>query len=475
MNGLKSRSDQRLALKPHDAFEESKAPEVQSATVRTDEPSSLEFKEESHSYTCEGAPQLPIGKHMSPARKAEVVYVPFMGDHAYGFAAAARSVGIDARVLPPPDEESERLGRPHMVAGECHPYALVLGDYLKLAQLLSAQAARRSLFYMFGPDACRLGQFPTYIEKVSRELGFTIGVIRDVDEGIAAFGVSPRYRQQVLLRVWEGLNAYDVLLRLFLQIRPLTQDQALLERVYIGCRDKLYKALSEGGVRAGMEEVLHDLHAIPVEDADPRPVVAVTGDYYTRIVPYANNDVYTEIEALGGTLWSPPTFSDSYKLGTLRDFIWSVLNGRSRSAAEHGIFYTLMTISEFKVKSLPGVRRALNCSTDLLGINMWKMASRHAHSRLPAGITAPLATALNYLDQGADGVLNLMTLNCSYGTVVTAALLRALKKRPGTPLLTLVYDGLKKTNEKTRLEAFMEQVQDRFHSKMRDCGKRSAG
>jgi hypothetical protein len=212
-----------------------------------------------------------------------------------------------------------------------------------------------------------------------------------------------------------------------------------------------------------------------VEDVDPRPVVAVTGDYYTRIVPYANNDVYMEIEALGGTLWSPPTFSDSYKLGTLRDFIWSVLNGRSRSAAEHGIFYTLMTISEFKVKSLPGVRRALNCSTDLLGINLWKKASRYADSRLPAGITAPLATALNYLDQGADGVLNLMTLNCSYGTVVTAALLRALKKRPGTPLLTLVFDGLKKTNEKTRLEAFMEQVQDRFQSKLRDYGKRSVG
>jgi hypothetical protein len=90
------------------------------------------------------------------------------------------------------------------------------------------------------------------------------------------------------------------------------------------------------------------------------------------------------------------------------------------------------------------------------------------------GITAPLATD-ELFDQGADGVLNLMTLNCSYGTVVTAALLRALKKRPGTPLLTLVFDGLKKTNEKTRLEAFMEQVQDRFNSKMRDCGKRSAG
>ena len=460
---------------PHDALDESGALRALAPTFRTDARPSPGFKEEHRCPTGDGAFQLLVEKQKRPNRKAEVLYVPFMGDHAYGFAAAAHSVGIDARVLPPPNEESERLGRPHMVGGECHPYALVLGDYLKLAQCLAGQAAQRSLFYMIGPDACRLGQFPTYIEKVRRDLDLNIRVIRDVDEGIAAFGISPRCRQQVLLRAWEGLNAYDVLLRLFLQIRPMARDRALLECVYVRCRDKLCKAVSEGGVRAGMEEVLHELHAVPVDDADPTPVVAVTGDYYTRIVPYANNDVYTEIEALGGTLWSPPTFSDSYKLGTLRDFIWSVLSGRSRSAAEHGIFYALMTISEFKVKSLPGVRRALNQSTDLLGLNMWKKASRHAHSRLPAGITAPLATALNYLDQGADGILNLMTLNCLYGTVVTAALLRALKKSPGTPLLTLVFDGLKKTNERTRLEAFMEQVHDRFQSKLRHCGRRSAG
>jgi len=29
-------------------------------------------------------------------------------------------------------------------------------------------------------------------------------------------------------------------------------------------------------------------------------------------------------------------------------------------------------------------------------------------------------------------------------------------------MLTLVYDGLKKTNERTRVEAFMEQVSDHF-------------
>jgi hypothetical protein len=34
-------------------------------------------------------------------------------------------------------------------------------------------------------------------------------------------------------------------------------------------------------------------------------------------------------------------------------------------------------------------------------------------------------------------------------------------------MLTLVYDGLKKTNERTRIEAFMEQVHDRFKIRLR--------
>lgn len=393
---------------------------------------------------------------------AKILYLPYMCEHSYGFAAAARSVGIDARVLPPPDQESENLGRPHTVSGECHPYALILGDYLKLSQKASDHSAPRSLFYILGPEACRLGQFPIYIDKIRRELGLSIGVIWEVDQGLAAFGLSEKNRRRVYLRAWEGLNAYDVLLRVFLELRPHARDKALLESAYTACRDKLFVAISENRVRHGMEEVLHELHRVPMEQNEPRPAVSVTGDYYTRVVPFANNDVYREIEDLGGTIWSPPTFSDSLKMGTLRDLMWNVLNGRSSEAWRKGLLYMLLAVSELRVKGSPMMRRTLREPLDLLGRTMWKTASKHAQTRLPAGITAPIATALHHLDQGADGVLNLITLNCSYGTVVTAALSRALKQQDGIPMLTLIYDGLKKTNERTRLEAFMEQAWDHF-------------
>jgi predicted nucleotide-binding protein (sugar kinase/HSP70/actin superfamily) len=408
--------------------------------------------------------------HLTPKLKAraEVLFLPDIDDHAYGFAAAARSVGVEARVLPPTDQESECLGRPHMVGGECHPFALILGDYLKLASWVHRELAERSLFYLLGPEACRLGQYSVYIDKVRREIGCSIGVISQIDEGLEAFGLSQSCRRQVLLRGWEGLNAYDLLRHLFFLIRPVAEDTAKLDIAYAQSRDEIFSALSEGRVREGMERALETLSKVPLDGDTRRPIIAVTGDYYTRVVSFANNDVYQEIERLGGTILTPPTFSDAFKISPLQSFAWKLKSGCARAALSDGLLYALMAFSEFKVKGGKNARRVLNKSLDILGRRIWKSAAVYADTRLPGGIIAPIATAVEHLGMGASGILNLITLNCSYGTVVTAALLRALKDYPGVPMLTLVYDGLKKTNERTRLEAFMEQVWDRHRENRAD-------
>ena len=394
--------------------------------------------------------------------RVDTVYFPYFGDHAYAFAAAARSVDIDSRVLPPPDEVSAMLGRPHLMGGECHPYALILGDYLKLAQDLGPAKAGRSLFCVPGYSACRLGQYPVYIEKVRKECGHPMRVIADLSQALTAFGLSKKHREAVQLRTWEGLIVYDVLLRAYLAKRALAGDPPGLNGLYQDCRDHVFQSLSRGKPEQGLEEALQELSHVSSDRGADRPVVAVTGDYYTRIVSFANNDVYEEIERLGGTVWSPPTFSDGLKHYYLLEATHRNISSCSEETAASASFYSSLVLAEMRIKGSRAAREFLCDRLDPAGARARKIAALHIDPRFPPGIAAPLATALDYVEQGAHGLLNLITLNCSYGTVVTAVLGRALKDRRDFPLLTLVYDGLKKTNERTRLEAFMEQVHDHF-------------
>jgi hypothetical protein len=399
------------------------------------------------------------------SRRVDAIYLPHFGDHALAFAAAARSVGIDASVLPAPDEESQRLGRPHLMGGECHPFALMLGDYLKLASRLTPDEAKRSIFCVPGYSACRLRQYPVYIDKIRRECGLSMRVIADLSQALTAFGLSKRYRDSVVLRTWEGLNAYDVLLQTYLMIRPDTRDTDTIEAAYVQSKASLFDALSREAAVEGLEDALHVLWSAPVAEQADRPAVAVTGDYYTRIVAFANNEVYREIEALGGTIWSPPTFSDGLKLYYLQEVLSNPVDVGSRDFEASSEFYASLVLSELRIKGAALSRKAIGGNVDPLGRRARRALAMHMDPRYPPGMGAPLATAVSQIDRGAHGVLNLITLNCSYGTVVTAALGRVLKDRPGVPMLTLVYDGLKKTNERTRLEAFMDQVHDRFEKR----------
>ena len=116
-----------------------------------------------------------------------------------------------------------------------------------------------------------------------QELGFSTAIIQDVNEGLKSFGFSERNRQRVLLRAWEGLNVYDVLFQIYLRIRPTASDRTQLDRIYENCCRKMFDALSEGRIRSGIDEVLHDLYQVSVTENGQRPRIAVTGDYYTRL------------------------------------------------------------------------------------------------------------------------------------------------------------------------------------------------
>ena len=73
-------------------------------------------------------------------------------------------------------------------------------------------------------------------------------------------------------------------------------------------------------------------------------------------------------------------------------------------------------------------------------------------------VTVNVAKAEDYAVKGCSGIANLIVLNCLYGTLCTAIYKKVQREHSRIPLLTVIYDGLKQTNEKTRIEAFMHQA-----------------
>ena len=72
-----------------------------------------------------------------------------------------------------------------------------------------------------------------------------------------------------------------------------------------------------------------------------------------------------------------------------------------------------------------------------------------------------LGKAIDYINKGASGIVNIMPFTCMPGTVVAALAKRLKEDQRGIPWLDLSIDGNEGVNLDTRLEAFVYQAKSR--------------
>lgn len=87
-----------------------------------------------------------------------------------------------------------------------------------------------------------------------------------------------------------------------------------------------------------------------------------------------------------------------------------------------------------------------------------KSAAPYVSDSIDPVVTVNVSKAEDYAAKGCSGIANLIVLNCLYGTLCTAVYKKVQREHNRIPTLTLIYDGLKQTNEKTRIEAFVRQA-----------------
>ena len=99
-----------------------------------------------------------------------------------------------------------------------------------------------------------------------------------------------------------------------------------------------------------------------------------------------------------------------------------------------------------------------------------EMAKPYIHPDNNRILFLNIAKMVDFARQGADGVINVICLNCMLGTVSEAISAQIKRDYDRIPIPTLVFSGTDSPSENTKLEAFVYQVQRFAERKERKIG-----
>jgi len=395
------------------------------------------------------------------------LYIYNASGHSNIWAAAFQSVGIDARVLPMPDEQSEELGRKYASARECHPYLVTTGDLVKKAQSADFDPDRSAFVTLNFDGSCRMSQYGLSQKLVLKRLGLShVPVIAPItsirhDDASRMFGIN------WAKAIWKGWLATDVLLKKLLHTRPYEINKGESERVYEKAIQDISAGIIKGDFDKALKKSIAAMDAIPVKK-ESRPVIGIVGEFYSCMNSWANNDIIRVLESMGAEVRYGPSTTDY--LVYFNEAYPSIHLSRGEYLAASYYYIRRLWFMGWKgrIERMLGDGLYEDCKVPKVADRI-EAAAPYATESIDPVVTVNLSKAKNYARGGCSGIANLIVLNCLYGTLATAIYKKIQRDHNQIPMITMIYEGLKPTNEKTRIEAFVHQVKS-YYERYVDSG-----
>ncbi len=382
-------------------------------------------------------------------------YIPYVSGHSVIWAAAFRSVGLDVRVLPEPDELSEEIGRRYVSGKECHPYLLTTGDLVKMTQLEDFDPDRAAFMMLNFDGSCRLSQYALSQKLVLKRLGLGhVPVVAPVtsirhDEFTELFGL------KCAAALWKGWLATDVLLKKLLHVRPYEANEGESDRVYGQSIEEIAAGIMKGRFWEALDHSMATMDEIPTKNED-RPTIGIVGEFYTCMNSWANNDIIREFESLGAEATLGPTTTDY--LVYFND-VYPETHFAKRAYLSALYYYVRRFPFMHWKRKIEGMMKDGLPDCRIPGVeDMITVAAPYVSDDIDPVVTVNVAKAKNYAMRGCSGIANLVILNCLFGTLSTAIYRGIQQEHNRIPVLNMIYDGLQQTNAKTRIEAFIHQA-----------------
>jgi len=383
------------------------------------------------------------------AYRESAFVLPYFSDHVFAFAGALRGVGIPARILPPPDDETLALGEEFSSGKECHAFSIFAGDLVKTAR--SPRGGGEVFFFPGARYICLVTQFEEALNCLLRDLG-----VKDLS--VLAPPMDPLFKlvgMRGLTLLWRGLVAIDFLIKAACERRPYEIHKGLTERIHRQNLRDIETALEGDSLGPALLRCVSRLQSIAVRK-EPRPVVGIAGDLYTRQHPVANHDLFLKLEAMGCEVWPSPFIVDEVDFSLKRAFATGIAKWRVPEAAGAGLLILRKEFERWKVTK--NFRGALPRLREPSPKEILEFVSPYIGWDNNEIILLNIAKMVDFARRGADGVVNAICFNCMLGTVAEGLTAQIRRDCGNIPLPTLIYGSTELSTENTKLEAFVYQV-----------------
>lgn len=425
------------------------------------------------------------------------IFIPYMGDASYIGKSAFLSLGMDSDVMLA-DYGTLQLGRKYTLGKECYPFIITTGDMLKVLKYNNPEKVAFFMPLTYGP--CRFGQYNRMQRIILKELGYdNVPIISPGSPESINFarecGLKGFSGLRFFLTVLAGIIAVDYLGKMLRQIRPYELNKGETEKLYQKYLNKLCQIIENSGAKSLNylhDEILNLLYSAKRDmlkinqSKEKKPIIGIVGEIYIRNHPFSNNEIIKKIESLGGQVLLPPFIEWAYHTNAttkldlsikqkeyIRRFFGNSENFENKFKILKNLSenrFLLLVNSFFKIyldrlhKKIRKIFEDILYEKEHLDIYpIWNKAERYilkwfGEAALSAG------KAIDWKDNGIDGIVNVLPFTCLPGNIVTA-ISKKIKAEHSIPWINIAYDGLEQFTTEIRLEAFFYQVKQYFLTK----------
>lgn len=431
-----------------------------------------------HSYE---APEiLPAGTVPVDRVWDEKILVPQPSPHAAVFVELFRAHGVESELLPRGEDGDLALAKRYVNGEECLPMIQNMQDFLRYLEQSDAGAGRELFFQGWSCGPCRFGLYAPVQSLLLAKRGAGQRRVCSVklDEAIRRFG--PGYAAGVL----DGLIAVDLLYALLHQTRPYERVPGSSDAVFDSMCDGLMKilrgwragvaALVTGGYLRPLEGLLQEaarrFAAVErVDGGQPRPKIAIAGEFYVRLDDRCNHRVVRKLEAAGAEVSvSPAAEFAMYTTFVNEDEAWTQFRQtrRFRQLLKVLGLYGLNGIArrdEARLVAAAGGHELHEPSPAELWEHAAPFVSGPKHFGGEPPMTIGRTVALGRAGR-VDGALMVAPFNCMRSLTVQAQQGR-MRLATGMPVVTVYYDGSESASRDDTLRSLVYQARQRMESR----------